>query len=331
MLFRSETIDGVNAAINMTVQNVNQVLIDAASGAWQKKQVVAMGGALSGASNNASIGAITNGATVTTQAAYSGDTKPASSAYVDGQTKPYAADGGSVNAYTVSPPNCSITLSVELPVSFTTSNANTTSNPTLAYCGAAAKTITKLGALVLVAGDVAVSPYVNRAVYDGTEWVLQSPAKGNLLVSVRQLYTVTGGTGFLTPTITLLPSTLSTGMYVVQIHLSQVTIGNCTTSGAIRLTNNLTDLDSNFTSSPGAASNNYYLMANGAGISSAILTLDNFGTGLSLACVWSGIYPIYPATGTAVQIQVYQGTAASGGTCNSFATFEVTAQVIGPY
>jgi hypothetical protein len=58
----TDTIDGVNAAISMIVQNVNQVLIDAASGAWQKKQIVSLGGDLSGASNNATVGKVNNGA-----------------------------------------------------------------------------------------------------------------------------------------------------------------------------------------------------------------------------------------------------------------------------
>lgn len=97
----------------------------------------------------------------------------------------YGTDSGSVNAYAVSPSGCSASLAAGLKLEFAPSATNTSTTPTVAYCGAAAKTITKLGTFALVAGDL-VSTHLHHYIYDGTQWQVQDPQTGNLLYDTPQ-------------------------------------------------------------------------------------------------------------------------------------------------
>ncbi len=95
--------------------------------------------------------------------------------YPEAQMAPNTGtDTGAVNAIIFSAPGCTSTLVVGLFYKVIPGHANTTTTPTVTYCGGSAKTITKFGTLAVVANDLTTSA---GAVfyYDGTFMELQNP------------------------------------------------------------------------------------------------------------------------------------------------------------
>lgn len=84
----------------------------------------------------------------------------------------YATATGSVNVLAVTQPGA--LLATGQVVTFLPNLANTTTTPTLAVNGLTAKTITKMGQVALLAGDLTTTA-VATVVYDGTDWELQNP------------------------------------------------------------------------------------------------------------------------------------------------------------
>jgi hypothetical protein len=108
--------------------------------------------------------------------------------YPESQLNPnVGTDTGATNTMVASSPNCTSTLVVGLFYKVVPLHTNTTTTPTLAFCGAAAKTITKYGTLALVANDYVISvPAVFY--YDGTNMELQNPQ------TLQNAITTLGGT-----------------------------------------------------------------------------------------------------------------------------------------
>ena len=87
----------------------------------------------------------------------------------------YAADtSASSTAYvaTLSPVPTSLTVGMEVTIKIV--NANTITNPTLNVNGLGAKTIVKATSTALGVGDIGANQF-SKFIYDGTNWVLQSP------------------------------------------------------------------------------------------------------------------------------------------------------------
>lgn len=125
--------------------------------------------------------AIPNGVTGTTQATGDTTAKLATGKAIVGDIGAnaggFGTDTGSVNAYAVSPAGCNATLSIGFAVAFVAANANTSSTPTLAYCGGTGVTITRNGQSALAAdpSDI-ITTKVQDYTYDGTYWELKNPA-----------------------------------------------------------------------------------------------------------------------------------------------------------
>jgi hypothetical protein len=141
----------------------------------------------------------------------------------------------------------------------------------------------------------------------------------------RSLWTVSAGTGLIaTPgPITLLPSSLRTGLYDITFHLTEVMVGNCSVPGSVQILYAYADADSNV--SPAISAGYVAPLFGGTGINdNGIASLP---ASLARTSTNSGQFSIYAATGTALVYQVNQSTGASGGTCDSFATLETTVVV----
>lgn len=96
--------------------------------------------------------------------------------YPEIQTAPaYAADTGSANALVAKLSGCPTALTNGMLVRVLPANANTTTTPTLNFCGLGAKTITKFGTSAVAAGDL-ITTAIAVVIYDGTNWQLQDPA-----------------------------------------------------------------------------------------------------------------------------------------------------------
>jgi hypothetical protein len=109
--------------------------------------------------------------------------------YPENQLAPnYAADTGSVNALVAQVNSCGAIYTGEV-FRVKPAYANTTTTPTLNFCGVGAKTITKFGTAAVAANDL-LTTAVAVFVYDGTDMELQNPA--TLSVSGG---TVTDGSG----------------------------------------------------------------------------------------------------------------------------------------
>ena len=112
-------------------------------------------------------------------------------------TPAYAVDTGSVNALTVSVaygcPSAYITGAVYKAIP---NHANTTTTPTLNFCGLGAKTITKFGTAAVAASDLTTTA-VAEFIYDGTDMELQNPqtmsAVGGTITAVNVTGPITGG------------------------------------------------------------------------------------------------------------------------------------------
>jgi hypothetical protein len=89
-------------------------------------------------------------------------------------TPAYAADTGSANAMVAAPNSCIAIVTGEL-IRVLPAHANTTTTPTLNFCGTGAKTITKFGTAAVASNDL-LTTAVAVLVYDGTDWELQNPA-----------------------------------------------------------------------------------------------------------------------------------------------------------
>lgn len=101
----------------------------------------------------------------------------------------YSVATGSVNALAVAQ-NGALTVTGQL-VTFLPNLANTSTTPTLTLNSGSAKTITKLGQIALVAGDLTTTA-IATVIFDGTDWELQNPQtfSGNGTLPI-----VLGGTG----------------------------------------------------------------------------------------------------------------------------------------
>jgi len=93
-----------------------------------------------------------------------------------GTAPSYGADTGAVNVLAVSLSPCPTVLANGAQVALLPANTNTTTTPTLNVCGLGAKTITRLGAAALVAGDITTTALAQLTYNLGsTRWELQNP------------------------------------------------------------------------------------------------------------------------------------------------------------
>jgi hypothetical protein len=106
----------------------------------------------------------------------------------------YAADTGAVNTLVATVNSC-IAISTGEVIKVLPGHANTTTTPTLAYCGVAAKTITKCGQSAVAASDLTTTA-VAVFVYDGTDMELQNPQASACGAGAG---TMTDGVGVSTP------------------------------------------------------------------------------------------------------------------------------------
>ena len=115
----------------------------------------------------------------------------------------YAADTGSVNALVATVNNCPAAYTTGMFIKVLPNHANTTTTPTLNFCGIGAKTITKAGTSALVASDL-TTMQIATFIYDGTYMQLQNPASlSNAVTSVTGSGVITNSssTGAVTLTI----------------------------------------------------------------------------------------------------------------------------------
>lgn len=96
--------------------------------------------------------------------------------YPEIQTAPaYAVDTGAANTLTASLNSCPAALTTGMLIRVLPLHANTTTTPTLAFCGLTAKTITKFGQSAVAANDL-LTTAIAVFIYDGTDMELQNPA-----------------------------------------------------------------------------------------------------------------------------------------------------------
>ena len=110
----------------------------------------------------------------------------------------YAADSGAANALVASVAfGCPTAYTTGMVVKVLPNHANSTTTPTLNFCGLGAKTITKFGTAALVANDLTTTA-VAFFVYDGTDMELQNPQTtstySGTITSVATTSPITGGT-----------------------------------------------------------------------------------------------------------------------------------------
>jgi hypothetical protein len=87
----------------------------------------------------------------------------------------YAADSGSANAMVATVTSCPSAYTVGTLYKILPAHANTTTTPTLNFCGLGAKTITKFGTAALASSDL-ITTAVAVMMYDGSGLELQDPA-----------------------------------------------------------------------------------------------------------------------------------------------------------
>ncbi len=119
--------------------------------------------------------------------------------YPEVQLSPaYATDTGSANVLqaTVSF-GCPNAYTVGMVFRVLPGHANSTTTPTLSFCGIGAKTITKFGQAALAANDL-ITTAIAVFVYDGTDMELQNPATVSTLsgtvTNIATTTPITGGT-----------------------------------------------------------------------------------------------------------------------------------------
>lgn len=117
----------------------------------------------------------------------------------------YAQDTGAVNVLTASVSfGCPTAYTPGMFIKVLPNHANTTTTPTLNFCGVGAKTITKAGTSALVSNDL-ITTQIATFIYDGTDMELQNPA--TLAAPVTSvtgdgtIITNSGSTGAVTLTI----------------------------------------------------------------------------------------------------------------------------------
>ena len=120
----------------------------------------------------------------------------ANQGYPEQQLLPtYAADSGAANTLVATSTGCSSTLTTGEVIKVLPGHANSTTTPTLAYCGAAAKTITKFGTTAVAANDLTTTA-IALFIYDGTDMELVNPqtATGtSTLGTISTTGPITGG------------------------------------------------------------------------------------------------------------------------------------------
>lgn len=184
--------------------------------------------------------------------------------------------------------------------------ANTTTTPTFKADGTTAKTIVKGANQALVAGDIAGAGHWLELQYDATldKWILQNPAYGVNVVTVKQIQTVGATVAANAMTVTLNPTSLD---------FRSTTLN----SGAVNTRGNAAQLSLTI---PSTAT-----LGTVSGVASRILILaiDNAGT-MELA--------VYNAAGGANldETGVINTTAIAGGS-NSFTVYSQTARTGVPY
>lgn len=87
----------------------------------------------------------------------------------------YAADSGSVNAMVATVTSCPTAYVTGMVLKILPGHANTTTTPTLNFCGLGAKTVTKFGEAAVASSDM-LTTAIAVLVYDGTDLELMDPA-----------------------------------------------------------------------------------------------------------------------------------------------------------
>jgi hypothetical protein len=96
--------------------------------------------------------------------------------YPEVQLQPsYNADTGLVNVLTATVTSCPSAYVTGMVIKMLPLHANTTTTPTLNFCGLGAKTITKFGIAAVAANDL-ITTEISIFVYDGTYMELTNPA-----------------------------------------------------------------------------------------------------------------------------------------------------------
>ena len=157
--------------------------------------------------------------------------------------------------------------------------------------------------------------------YNGGPWGYPALVVG----SDSTTWTSTTGTGLIGSPITLVASTLPTGLYRADYEIAQLTHGNCTTPGTFSLRLGYTNGNTNV---------NYALSSGNSAVAHAVenapTTLVNafvLGTAINTGSANSGTKMFYALTGVAINYQMNQSVGGSGGTCNVFDTFQTVITV----
>jgi hypothetical protein len=103
----------------------------------------------------------------------------------------YAADSGSANAMVATVTSCPAAYTTGTVYKILPGHANSTTTPTLNFCGLGAKTITKFGQAAVAANDM-LTTAVAVLIYDGTDMELQNPATVSSLSGTITNVGVTG-------------------------------------------------------------------------------------------------------------------------------------------
>lgn len=147
----------------------------------------------------------------------------------------YAADtSGSTTAYVaaLSPVPTSVTTGMRVKIKFV--NANSTTTPTLALTGTVtAKTIVKGISTALVPGDIGANQ-IHDLVYDGTNWVLQTPGLLDRTTPTQtfgQLTRSTSGTVVVTHGMTL--NGVAVAPKTIELDFAEGAVGGANTGRVI--------------------------------------------------------------------------------------------------
>lgn len=115
----------------------------------------------------------------------------------------YAADSGAANALVATVNNCPGAYGTGMFIKVKPGHANTTTTPTLNFCGLGAITITKNGTSAVAANDLTTTA-VATFIYDGTDMELQNPqtaSAGVTSVTGSGVITNSASTGAVTLTV----------------------------------------------------------------------------------------------------------------------------------
>lgn len=138
-------------------------------------------------------------------------------------------------------------------------------------------------------------------------------------------FTVSAGTGLVGSPVTLLPTTLPTGLYRADYEIAQLSHGNCTTPGTISVRLGYTDGLTNASYLLSSSNTNVgYVEAN---LGNSLLNAIVLGTAINTGSAYVGSKIFYALNGVAVTYQPNQSVGASGGTCAVFDTFQVVIKI----